>query len=190
MTEHRRRGFVPSAFNYDFIFMLHHRIRLAHLAGHKNLQVTLALLLLSTVCASGQTVFGFGFRIYNATCTPQTITWHAFAGDNGNVLNVGNGSISIAAGGTTPIYVSGVFQFGVFDGYAEAVDGAVEIYPNVWSYGQPCQTGGMPPNTNTIGTNVVVKTVYMPVYARVHVPGGPDTNALVRIYKKTVVTSP
>jgi hypothetical protein len=170
--------------------MFHHWIRPAYLAGHKNLQVSLALLLLSTLCASGQTAFAFGFRIYNATCTPQTITWHAFAGDSGNVINVGNGTITVAAGGTTPIYVSGVFYSGVWDGYAEVVDSASEIAQDVWSYGQPCQTGSAPPNTNTIGTNVVVKTVYMPVYARVHVPGGPDTNALVRIYKKTVVTSP
>jgi hypothetical protein len=170
--------------------MLHHRIRNANLAGHKNLQVTVLLFLLSAGCACGQTAYMFGFSIYNATCLPQTITWHAFAGDSGNVLNVGNGSIAIGAGGTTPIYVSGVFSGGVFDGYGEAVDGAVEIAQDVWSYGQPCPTGVTPPVTNTIGTNVVVKTIYMPVYARVHVPGGPDTNTLVRIYKKTVVTSP
>ena len=170
--------------------MLHHRIRTANLAGHKNLQVTLVLFLLSAVCACGQTSYAFGFSIYNATCTPQTITWHAFVGISGNVINVGNASVTVAAGVTKPIYIHGSFQYGFWDGYAEVVDSASEIAQDVWSYGQPCQTGGTPPNTNTIGTNVVVKTVYMPVYARVHVPGGSDTNALVRIYKKTVVTSP
>ena len=170
--------------------MLHHRIRPANLAGHKNLQVTLAALLLSALCARGETTYAFGFSIYNASCVPQTITWHAFAADSGNLVNVANGVVTVAAGNTVPIYVHGAFQGGSFDGYGDVVDGGTQLNQDVWSYGQPCQTGNTPPNTNTIGTNVVVKTIYMPVFARVRVPGGPDTNALVRIYKKTVVTSP
>jgi hypothetical protein len=173
--------------------MLHHRICAANLAGHKNLQVTLAILWLSVVCALGQTqttTYAFGFRIYNATCTPQTVTWHAFIAVSGNGYNVGNATLTIAAGVTTPVIVSGVIQSGVFEGYTVIVDGATQLNQDVWSYGQPCQSGVTPPITNTIGTNIVFKTVYVPVYARVRVPGGPDTNALVRVYKKTVAVFP
>jgi hypothetical protein len=255
--------------------MLHHRICPADLAGHKNLQVTLLLVVcwLTAGLAFGQSKTGaFSFEVLNSTCNEVSLIWDAFAGIGGNAVRVGNGVVSVPGQDSAVINVS--FQYtGNWGGMAEAVGGALEISPNIWLVGPPCQDVVLTNTTATVyhifeiynagctdtnvayeafalvsgtnypvgagavsvpanrdvpivvqcsleefgwvelvggaveiapdqwmvgtpcpsffGTNVIWKTVYRPIFARVRQPGGgPETNALIRIYKKTIPTAP